>query len=67
MASIRFITRVAIPTKLEPANPGFMDGLMRPEVSDEKWLKDSKETELRVAFANWITDEKEGAGSLLKR
>ena len=65
--TIHHLVRGNSDVKLEPANPGFMDVLMRPKVSDEKWLKDSKETEPRVAFANWITDEKEGAGSLLAR
>ena len=65
--TIHHLVRGNSDVKLEPANPGFMDVLMRPEVSDEKWLKDTKEAEPRVAFANWITDEKEGAGSLLAR
>ena len=65
--TIHHLVRGNSDVKLEPANPGFMDVLMRPEVSDENWLKDTKEAEPRVAFANWITDEKEGAGSLLAR
>ncbi len=65
--TIHHLVRGNSDVKLEPANPGFMDALMRPDVSDKKWLKDTKEAEPRVAFANWITDEKEGAGSLLAR
>ncbi|MFT5130046.1 MAG: hypothetical protein ACI8W8_003675 [Rhodothermales bacterium] len=64
---IHHLVRGNSDVKLEPANPGFIDALVRPEVSDANWLKDPETTEPRVAFADWMTDAEQGAGSLLAR
>ncbi|MEM7391009.1 MAG: DUF1549 and DUF1553 domain-containing protein, partial [Verrucomicrobiota bacterium] len=65
--TIHHLVRGNSDVKLEPANPGFIDALRRAEVNDEHWLKDADATEPRLAFADWMTDEKQGAGSLLAR
>ena len=65
--TIHHLVRGNSDVKLDPAKPGFMDVLMRPDVDDTHWIKDPAKTEPRLAFAEWITDEEKGAGNLLAR
>ena len=65
--TIHHLVRGNSDVKLDPAKPGFMDVLMRPDVDDAHWIKDPAKTEPRLAFAQWITDEEKGAGNLLAR
>jgi hypothetical protein len=65
--TIHHLVRGNSDVKLEPAKPGFMDVLMRPDVDDAHWIPDPAKTEPRLAFAQWITDEEKGAGNLLAR
>ena len=65
--TIHHLVRGNSDVKLDPAKPGFMDVLMRPDVDDAHWIKDPAKTEPRLAFAEWITDEQKGAGNLLAR
>jgi hypothetical protein len=65
--TIHHLVRGNSDVKLDPAQPGFMDVLMRPDVDDTHWIKDPAKTEPRLAFAEWITDEEKGAGNLLAR
>jgi hypothetical protein len=64
---IHHLVRGNSDAKLKRATPGFMQVLVRSDDQEKHWLKDAPATEPRVAFANWITDEKDGAGSLLAR
>ncbi|MFP6886179.1 MAG: DUF1549 and DUF1553 domain-containing protein, partial [Opitutales bacterium] len=51
--------------KGDPSAPGFLPVLMRPETNSTKWLDEP--TKARVALADWLTDVRYGAGSLLAR
>lgn len=70
---IHHLVRGNSDAKLGRANPGFMEALMTSPAQNAQWLpkvndpKKDKAIEPRLAFANWITDEKNGAGRLLAR
>ena len=55
----------------EIAVDGFQFGdftdKVRSDAKEKQWLNDESKTEPRAAFAQWITDEKQGAGNLLAR
>ena len=64
---IHHLVRGNSDAKLQRATPGFMEVLVTSENNEQYWLTGQGEIEPRVAFANWITDEKNGAGRLLAR
>jgi len=73
---IHHLVRGNSDAKLDRAEPGFMEVLMTADKKEEHWLSESTDVkqeegarvvEPRLAFANWITDEKDGAGRLLAR
>jgi len=69
---VYFLARGDSNSKEGLATPGFLRVLTAGEVSEKHWLStgtddaDSKQPP-RIALANWLTDEKQGAGHLLAR
>lgn len=70
---VYFLDRGNSNSKQGLASPGFLNVLRRSEAKEEKWLVTtdaegkSAHKPPRVALAEWITDEKHGAGHLLAR
>ena len=53
------------------ASPGFLQVLMTSDTQEKQWMlekaKKPKPRHPRIAFADWLTDTKQGAGHLLAR
>lgn len=53
------------------ASPGFLQVLMTSDTQEKQWMletsKEVKPRHPRVAFADWLTDTRQGAGHLLAR
>jgi hypothetical protein len=53
------------------ASPGFLQVLMTSDTQEKQWIlekaKKPKPRHPRIAFADWLTDTKQGAGHLLAR
>lgn len=70
---VYFLARGNSNTKKGLASPGFLRVLMNEETSEAKWLKaqtahpKAPNRHPRIALADWLTDEDQGAGHLLAR
>lgn len=70
---VYFLDRGNSNSKQGLASPGFLNVLRKADSPEEKWMittaAENKTEKLppRVALANWITDEEDGAGHLLAR
>jgi hypothetical protein len=62
---VNFLVRGEPEKKREVVKTGFVKVLMNHGQSDSHWLE--TKVDPRIALANWITDEKHGAGHLLAR
>ncbi|MFK7777134.1 MAG: DUF1549 and DUF1553 domain-containing protein, partial [Gimesia sp.] len=51
------------------ASPGFLQVLMTSDTQEKQWILEKEKTPRhpRIAFAEWLTDTKQGAGHLLAR
>jgi len=53
------------------ASPGFLQVLMTSDTQEKQWMlektKEVKPRHPRIAFADWLTDTRQGAGHLLAR
>jgi len=65
------LNRGDVNQKLEPAEPGYLQVLMRGGKTDDYWKieppKDATTSYRRASLANWLTDEQFGAGHLMAR
>jgi len=65
------LSRGDVNQKLEPAEPGYLQVLMRGGKTDDYWKieppKDATTSYRRASLANWLTDEQFGAGHLMAR
>lgn len=69
---VYFLTRGNSNAKRGLATPGFIQVLMRSPEQEKHWIAGrsagaASASSPRVAFANWLTDAKHGAGHLLAR
>ena len=61
-----FLERGSIDRKGKPLTSGFVNALMRPDVTEDRWLTQAKNNP-RQALADWLVDVERGAGMLTAR